>query len=155
MSLGSAPLHHAVGGQRRDGRAGIVGEHARVPCGPARRQLWSVEQWGEHQRRANGTNHLGDVVVLGEILTDQADEGQLFAKINELHCPTADFRRFPSEDVWVEGATEVVLEDLRLVQRPSVVLVLANMKPLFAARTSCCRTFFKHRINADVYPVAR
>ncbi|HTH90293.1 hypothetical protein [Mycobacterium sp.] len=109
---GSASLHHAVSGQRRDGRARVVGQHAGIPGRPARRQLWSVEQGGENQRWANGPNDFGDVVVLGEILTHETYEGQFFPEFNELHSPASDVHRFPPEDVWVEGTAQVVLEDL-------------------------------------------
>jgi hypothetical protein len=65
----SAALHHAVCAQRRDDRARVVGQHAGIPGRPAHRQLWSVEQGRDNQRRANRPDDLGDIVVLGEILT--------------------------------------------------------------------------------------
>ena len=112
LPLGSASLHHAVSRQRCDSRDGVVGQHAGIPGRPARRQLSSVEQGRENQRRANRPHDLGDIVVLGEILTHQADEGQFLSEFNELHRPASDVHRFPPEDVRVEGTTQVILEDL-------------------------------------------
>jgi hypothetical protein len=54
----------------------------------------------------------------------------------------------------MKGAGEVVLKYLSFIQRPAVVFVLANVKPLFAGRARQRSPFFKSWIQADVHPVA-
>src|SRR5262249_45311077 len=121
-------LHHPERGQRQDGRAGIVGEDARIPRRPARRELRSVEQEGEDERGANGPDELCDVVVLREVLAYERDERQL-GDFDELDRTARDVERFPPADTRVKDASEVVLVDLTIVERPTVMLGLADVKP--------------------------
>jgi pimeloyl-ACP methyl ester carboxylesterase len=70
-------LHHPVRCQRHHGRAGIVSQNARIACGPARVELRTVKQGGQHDRRSDRTNQLRYIVVLSQVLTDECRERQL------------------------------------------------------------------------------
>src|SRR5262249_3101745 len=54
----------------------------------------------------------------------------------------------------MKDATEVVLEDLGLIERPTVVLVLAQVKPLLGASGAQRSAGIQTRVYADVDPVA-
>src|SRR5271155_1920381 len=54
----------------------------------------------------------------------------------------------------VEGGSQVVLIDLRFVERPRVVFVLANVKPPFAGRGRRPYPLLESRTYADMHPVA-
>ena len=69
--------HHAKGGQGQDGRAGVIGQDAGVACCPARAELGPVEQGSDDHRRADGTQDIGHVVDLGEVLAHERDEVSL------------------------------------------------------------------------------
>jgi hypothetical protein len=139
--VGSRAPRHAERGQGQDGRAGIVGQHAGIACGPARAELRSVEQGGDDQRRAYRTQDVRNVIDLGEVLAYQRDE-RGSAGLYELDRLAWNLHRFPPADVRVQRSTQVVLIDLFLIQRPSVVLALADTHPVFAGG------------DGDVNPVA-
>jgi hypothetical protein len=46
--------------------------------------------------------------------------------------PARNIHRFPPTNVGVKGTSEMVLIDLPFVERPPMVLVLPDVKPLFA-----------------------
>ena len=64
-----------------------------------------------------------------------------------------DIEEVPPQDARVEGASEVVLVDLALVERPPVVLVLADVKPLLAGAITRPSAFPEARVHARVHPV--
>jgi hypothetical protein len=80
----SCALHHAVRAQRQHGGSRVVGEHVRVPGGPARCELGAVEKRGDDDRRSGGADDVDDVVDLGEVLADERDEGDLVAQLDEV-----------------------------------------------------------------------
>ena len=84
--------------ERREGqhrRAGIVGEHAGVAGGPARRQLGSVEEDRDDERRPDGTEQLGDSVEAGEVLTHDGDERDPATELEELDRAAGNLHRLP------------------------------------------------------------
>ena len=131
-AAGSRALHHSEGTQRQHGRAGVIGQYARVPCRPARGELWPVEQRRDDQGRTDGTCELRHVVDPGEVLAHEEHNRDPVADIGELDRSAGDLHRLPPPDVGVKRAAQVILVDLCLVERPSVVLVLADVPPLFA-----------------------
>jgi hypothetical protein len=86
-------------------------------------------------RAANGPYDLGYAVDLGEVLANEGHEGDLVTVLYEVDRPTRNVHSFPPANVGVKGASQVVLEDLSFVERPPVVFVLADVKPLFASRS--------------------
>jgi hypothetical protein len=72
---------------------------------------------------------------LGEILANQRNNCDSVTVLYELDSPARDVHRFPPANVGVKGASDAVLEDLSFVERPSMVLVLADVNPLFASCT--------------------
>jgi len=70
---------------------------------------------------------------LGEILTDEEDKRNAVAQFDELDRAPRDIRRLPPTNVGVKRTAKVVLINLLLVQRPSMVFILSNMKPLFSS----------------------
>jgi hypothetical protein len=69
---------------------------------------------------------------LTEVLAHEGNERDLVTVFYEVDCPARDLHRFPPANVGVKGASQVVLEDLFFVERPGMVFVLADVKPLFA-----------------------
>ena len=130
-------------GERQHRRTRVVGEHAGVARRPARGQLGPVEQDRQHQRRPDRAQQVGHGVEAGEVLADDGDDGDPAAELDELDRPAGHLHRLPPAQRRVQGAAEVVLEDLTLVERPAMVLVLAVVPPPPAEP------------HADVHPVAR
>src|SRR5262249_55086984 len=97
---------------------------------------------------------LDDVVDLGQVLTNKADEGDLVAQFKKVECTARDLGSFPPANVRVKRAPQVVLEDLSLVERPAMVFVLADVNPPFAHGHRQRPTFFESRVHADMHPVA-
>ena len=141
-SVGPRALDHAERGERQHRRTRVVGEHAGVACGPARGQLRPVEEDGQHERRANRAEQVGDGVEAGEVLAHDGDDRDPSAELEELDRPARDLHRLPPAQPRVEGAAEVVLQHLALVERPAMVLVLAVVPPSPA------------ELDAEVHPVA-
>jgi hypothetical protein len=127
------PLYHAEGGQRENSRARVIGQHAGISCRPARAKLGTVEQWSENYCRTNGPYDLGYTVDLGEVLANQRNDGDLVTVFYEVDRPPRNLHGFPPANVGVKSASQVVLEDLSFVERPPMVLVLTDVKPLFAS----------------------
>ena len=140
---GQRTLDHAERGERQHGRAWVVGEHAGVPRRPPRRELGSVEQHRQHQRRTHGAQQVGDGVESGEVFADDRDDRDPAADLDELHGPARHLHRLPPAQRRVQRATEVVLAHLRLLERPPVVLVLPVVPPP------------PTELHADRHPVAR
>jgi hypothetical protein len=69
---------------------------------------------------------------LTEVLAHEGNERDLVAEFYEVNRPARDLHRFPPANMGVEGASQVVLEDLSFVERPPMVFVLADVKPLFS-----------------------
>jgi len=69
---------------------------------------------------------------LGEILTDEEDKRNAVPHFDELDTKARDLHRFPPTNVGMKRAPKVVLINLIFVQRPSMVLILTEMKPLFS-----------------------
>src|SRR5262249_6820607 len=128
----SRALHHAKGSQREHGRAGVISQHARISRRPARVKLRSVEQGSNDRTRADGPYDFSHIIDLGEVFAHEGNERDLVSVFYKVDGATGYLHRFPPADVGVEGAPQVVLEDLSLVQRPWMVFVLADVKPLFA-----------------------
>jgi hypothetical protein len=107
----------------------IVGEDTCVAGGPAGRQLGSVEQRGQHDCGADRLNEFRNLVAVGEVFAHERHEGEL-GDVYEFDGAARNFHCLPPLDVRVECAAEVVLVDLVCVERPSVVLVLADVTPI-------------------------
>ena len=148
-----AALHHPERGQGQDGRPWVVGQHTRVAGRPAGCQLRSVQQDGDDAGRADGPDDLGDLVVFRQVLAHERDDRDLLAECQELHRPAWNLHRLPPPDVRVQGASEVVLVDLGLVERPPMVLVLADVKPLLAGAIARPSAFSEPRVHARMHPV--
>jgi hypothetical protein len=69
---------------------------------------------------------------LGEILTDEAHKRNAVPEFEELDSIARDLHGFPPTNVGMKRTPKVILINLILVQRPSVVLILTEMKPLFS-----------------------
>src|SRR5215475_5909116 len=114
--MGSRALRHAERRQRENRRAGVIRQHAGISCRPARVKLRSVEQRSENRSWAHGPYHLGNTVYLREILANKGNESNLVAVFYEVDCAARDFHRFPPANMRVKGASQVILEDLSLVE---------------------------------------
>ena len=77
-----------------------------------------------------GADDVGHVVDLGEVLAHERDERAARADVDDLDRPARDLHRLPPADVRVQRAAEVVLVDLGLIERPTVVLSLADVHPV-------------------------
>ncbi len=136
-------LDHAQRRQRQHRRSRVVGEHAGVASRPARGQLWTVEEDGQHEGGADGAQQVGDGVEAGEVLAHHGDDRDPAAELEELDRPARHLHRLPPAQPRVQRGAEVVLQQLTLVERPAVVLVLAVVPPPTA------------EADAEVHPVAR
>jgi hypothetical protein len=90
---------------------------------------------------------------LGEILANQRNNGDSVTVLHELDSPARDVHRFPPANVGVKGASEVILEDLSFVERPSMMFVLADVNPLFAGCRRARYSLFKPRAGTGVNTV--
>ena len=142
VPAGPGTLDHAERGERQHRRPRVVGEHAGVAGGPARRQLRPVEQDRQHQRRPDRAEQVGDGVEAGEVLAHDGDDRDPAAELEELDRPAGHLHRLPPAQPRVQCAAEVVLQHLALVERPAMVLVLAVVPPPPA------------EADAEVHPVA-
>ena len=106
-----------------------------------------MTRWGHR------ADELGDVVVVGQVLAHQRGQHQ-FGHLDELDGLAGYVHGFPPADVGVQGAAEVVLLDLAFVQRPAVVLVLADVKPRFVPLAGQQPAFLEPGVEAHVQPVA-
>ena len=122
-------LDHAERRQRQHRRPRVVGEHAGVASRPPRRQLRPVEQDGQHERRADGAQQVGDGVEAGEVLAHHGDDRDPAAELEELDRPARHLHRLPPAQLRVQRGAEVVLQHLTLVEGPAMVLVLAVVPP--------------------------
>ncbi len=75
-------------------------------------------------------SRLGDRVEAGEVLAHHGDERDPTTELEELNRSPRHRHRLPPAQTGVQRPAEVVLEDLPLVERPAVVLVLAVVPPL-------------------------
>jgi hypothetical protein len=66
---------------------------------------------------------------LREILADEENKRDAVRQFEELDSTARDIGRFPPTNVGVKRAPEVILINLTLIQRPSMVLILTDMKP--------------------------
>ena len=82
---------------------------------------------------ADRAYHLRNVVYLSEVFADKRGDRDVLAQLYELQRPSRHIHRLPPAHLGVERAAQVVLKDLRLVENPSVMLILANVKPTYAA----------------------
>src|SRR5262249_44719214 len=121
---------------------------------PARGELRPVEEEGGHEGRADRADDLTDLVVLGEVLADDVDGQRARAGLHELDGGAGGVYGFVPADAWMKDATEVVLADLTLVQRPTVVLVLAHVKPVLGHVGGRRSAGIEARVHPDVDPVA-
>ena len=64
-----------------------------------------------------------------EILADEEDKRNTVPQFDELNSTARNIGRFPPTNVGVKRAPKVILIDLTLIQRPSMVLILSDMKP--------------------------
>ena len=94
-----------------------------VSCGPSSSAVETIV--GPMDRMT-----LRHIVVLREVLAHQRDDRDSFADFDDLDRPARDVDRLPPADVRVKRATKVVLVDLAFVERPAMMLVLANVEPL-------------------------
>jgi hypothetical protein len=88
-----------------------------------------------------------------EVLADQRHQREL-GDLDELHRQAGNLHRLPPLDIRMQDSAQVILEDLTLIQRPPVMLVLPDVKP----RPRCGRhrsTLLKAWIDSPVQPVAR
>jgi hypothetical protein len=122
-------LDHPVRSQRDNRRTRVIGEYASISCRPPTAELWPIEHGRENGRRTYGTYNLRDIIDLGEILTDEEDKRNAVPQFDELESTARDLHRFPPTNVGVKGTPKVVLINLVFVQRPSMVLILTDMKP--------------------------
>src|SRR5262249_16872960 len=129
--------------ERQDGRARVIREYAGVACRPARAELRSVEEWRDHDRRAHRTENVGHVGALGKVLAHRGGKPRAFAELDELDRPAGNVDRFPPADMGVQRAAQVVLVNLRFIERPTMVLPLTDMHPMLAGQYT------------DVHPVTR
>jgi hypothetical protein len=82
-----------------------------LSCGPS-------EEEGQQARRSDRANELRHVIVLSQVLTDERSERQL-CDLDEIDRTARHLHRLPPADMRVEYPAEVVLIDLRLVERTS------------------------------------
>ena len=95
----------------------------------------------------------GDVVVVGQVLAHQRGQHE-FGHFDEVDGLAGYVHGLPPADMRVKGSAEVVLLDLVFVQRPAVVLVLADVKPRFMPLVRQQPTFLESGVEAHVQPVA-
>jgi len=70
---------------------------------------------------------------LCKVFANEGNDGYLVTVFYEMDRPPRDLHRFPPANVRVKDASEVILEDLCFIERPAVVFVLADVKPLSPA----------------------
>src|SRR5262249_46100450 len=99
---------------------------------PPRAQLRPVEQWDDEDHRADGAQDVGDIVDLGEVFTHERYHGRAFSGLDDLDRLAGDLDRLPPPDAGGERAPHGGLVALSLVERPTVVLGLADMHPVVA-----------------------
>src|SRR5215831_1148996 len=134
---------------------GSSAKNAGISCRPARAKLRSVKQGSNHYSRANRPDDLGNFVYLGEVFANERNQSALIAQFHEPDRLARDIHGFPPANVGVKCAAEMILVDLSFIERPAVVFVLADVKPLLAGRGRQRSPFFKCWIQAHVHPVAR
>src|SRR5215470_1838319 len=125
----TAPVYQAPGAEGQHSGTWVVGKHARVASGPPRWELRPVEERRHDPRRADRTDEVGDFVVLSKVLTDQGYNGEPLAELDEVENAPGNVHGFPPPHRGVQLSPEVILIDLPSIQRPSMMLVLANVEP--------------------------
>src|SRR5215470_15633836 len=125
----TAPVYHAPGAEGQHSGTWVVGKHARVASGPPRWELRPVEERRHDPRRADRADEVGDFVVLSEVLTDQGRHGETLAELDEVENAPGHVHGFPPPNRGVQLSTEVILINLPGIQRPAMMLVLANVEP--------------------------
>ena len=91
-----------------------------------------IEQRRVDNGWAHGPYDLGHAVFLGEVFADEGNDDDFLAKFQELYGTSGNVHSLGPADVGVEGASQVVLIDLSFIERPTMVLVLADVEPLFS-----------------------
>src|SRR5499427_1058124 len=155
VSARTAPVHQAPSAEGQHSGTWVVGKHARVASGPPRYELRPVEERRHDPRRADCADEVGDFVVLSKVLADQDDHGEPLAELDEVENASGYVHGFPPPHRGMQLAPEVILIDLPSIQRPSMMLVLADVEP--AGTRTLQRpgaALLQLRRQAPVHPVA-
>jgi len=125
LSRGTAPQGHSEGGQGQDRGAGVIGEDRGVAAGPARRHLRAVEKQGDDQGRPDGADDRGHGFLPRQILADQGADRYGVRERDEIELALLDLDPLPPILIRVQGAPQVILADLDVVEAPSMVFELS------------------------------
>src|ERR1700722_2094223 len=128
-SAWTAPVYQAPGAEGQHSGTWVVGKHARIASGPPRCELRPVEERRHDPGGTDRADEVGDFVVLGKVLADQAGRGEPLAELYEVENALGHVHGLPPAHRRVQLSPEVILIDLPGVQRPSMMLGLADVEP--------------------------